>query len=336
MSKFLSRSALVLASLMGLSIPAVAQQQQFFTIGSGSTTGLYYPTAVGMAKIVNEANVGVRANARSTGGSVFNAKAIGDGQMQMGFMQNNVAQYAYKGEGVEAFKGAAVKNLRGVAALYPEVVHLLARKDANIKSPADLSGKRVYVGDVGSGTEADADNVLSAYGLNLGNLQSTIRGSAGSAVNLLRDGRIDAMFYTVGVGASAITEAAQTTPIVVVPFSDDKLAELNKKFPFYTAFTIPGGTYPELADDVKTITLKAMLATDASIPEEAVYQFTKTLFKDKLDAFYGEIQNPNLKTYFKVETALEGMPIPLHPGAAKFFQEAGVQIPDGIKPTAAQ
>jgi TRAP transporter TAXI family solute receptor len=311
---------------------ALSQQQTFITIGSGSTTGLYYPTAVGIAKIVTESDIGVRANARSTGGSVFNAKAIGDGQMQMGLMQNNIAAYAYQGAGVEAFKDKPIKSLAGIAALYPEVVHVLAREDAKIASPADLKGKKVYVGDVGSGTEQDAINIMAAYGVQIADLQNAVRGSAGNAVNLLRDNRIDAMFYTVGIGSSAIVEAAQTAPIRVVSIGADKITELNKKFAFYTSFTIPKGTYPEQENDATTVTLKAMLAADAKLPEEAVYKFTKTVFGDKLQAFYNDIQNPNLKKYFKVENALDGMPIPLHPGAARFFKEAGVKISGDLEP----
>jgi len=325
------------SAILGLSVSvALAQPQIFITIGSGSTTGLYYPTAVGMATIINEADIGIRANARSTGASVFNARAIGQGQLQMALMQNNIAQYAYRGEGVQAFEGQPVKNLRAVAALYPEVVHVLARADAGIDSIADLSGKRVYVGDVGSGTEQDVMNILAAYDIDFSDLQSAVRGSAGDAVSLLRDNRIDAMFYTVGVGSAAITEAAQTAPIKVVPIGEEQLQMLEQEYAFYTPFTIPSGTYPGMQQDVQTVTLKAMLAADAALPEEAVYNFAKTLFQDKLDAFYNDIQNPNLKKYFTLETALEGVPIPLHPGAERFFREAGVEIPEDLVAETAQ
>ncbi len=326
---------IALAAMIGLSLSAAfAQTRTFITIGSGSTTGLYYPTAVGIAKIINEAGIGIRANARSTGASVFNAKAIGEGQLQMGLVQNNIAEYAYRGTGVEAFENQPVENLRGIAALYPEVVHILARADAGIDSPADLRGKRVYVGDVGSGTEQDTKNILAAHDLDFSDLQSAVRGSASDAVNLLRDGRIDAMFYTVGVGSSAITEAAQTAPIRVVPIDREVIEALGKQYAFYTPFTIPAGTYPDMPNDVQTVTLKAMLVGDASLPEEVVYSFTKTIFGDKLQAFYDDIQNPNLKKYFTVENALEGMPIPLHPGAERFFREAGVTIPESLRASA--
>ena len=143
----------ILAATLGLALTtsmAWAQSTSFITIGSGSTSGLYYPTAVGIANILNNADVGLRANARSTGASVFNANAIGEGSMQMGMMQNNIAYYAYNGTGVEAFENNKIENLRGLVGLYPEAIHILARADAGIESVADLAGKRVYVGDVGS------------------------------------------------------------------------------------------------------------------------------------------------------------------------------------------
>ena len=172
---------------------------------------------------------------------------------------------------------------------------------------------------------------MGVYGVSFDDLQSAVRGSAGNAVNLLRDDRIDAMFYTVGIGASAIVEAAQTAPISVVPIAPDKAQELRSKYKFYSDFTIPAGTYPEQKAAVPTVTLKAMLLAASSLSDDAVYEVCKTVFKDKLQSFYNDIQNPNLKKYFKVETALEGMPIPLHPGAARFFKEAGVEVPQDLQ-----
>lgn len=330
MASRITKVLLTLALALGLA--PLAGAKTFVTIGSGSTTGLYYPTAVGIAKIVNEADIAVRANARSTGASVFNCRAIGQGQLQMGMTQNNIAYYAYNGTGVEAFQGKPVKNLRGLAVLYPEVIHILARKEANIKSPADFKGKRVYVGDIGSGTEQDAKNILAAYDVSFDDLKSAVRGSAGKAVGLLRDGQIDAMFYTVGLGSAAITEAAQTAPIVLIPISSDKIDQLHSKFSFYTRFTIPGGTYPDMDKDTSTITLKASLVASADLPEEAVYEFMNTVFNKKLNEFYSDVQNPNLKKYFKVKEALDGMPIPIHAGAVKFYEEQGIEVDSDLMP----
>lgn len=310
----------------------LASAKTFITIGSGSTTGLYYPTAVGMAKIVNEAGIDMRANARSTGASVFNNRAVGSGQLQMGISQNNMAYYAYHGSGVEAFKDKPIKNLRGVAVLYPETIQVLARKDADIDSLDDMKGKRVYVGDIGSGTEQDVKNVFGAFDMSIDDLKAPVRGSAGSAVGLLRDGQIDAMFYTVGLGASAITEAAQTAPIDLVSISPKKIEQLHGKYPFYTQMKIPGGTYPGIKDDVTSITLKAMLVTSSDMSKDDIYQFMNTVFNKKKGAFYNDIQNPNLKKYFTLDSALEGMSIPLHAGAVKFFKEQKIDVKDSLLP----
>jgi TRAP transporter TAXI family solute receptor len=326
----LIKAVVALAIICGC-VP-LAGAKTFITIGSGSTTGLYYPTAVGIAKIVNESDIPVRANARSTGASVFNCRAIGQGQLQMGISQNNIAYYAYNGTGVTAFNGKPVSKLRGLAVLYPETIQILARKDAGIQSISDLKGKRVYVGDIGSGTEQDVKHLLAAYGLGFDDLKAPVRGSAGSAVDLLRDGRIDAMFYTVGLGASAITEAAQTAPIDLVAIPQAKINQLHKKYSFYTGVTIPANTYPGIDHSVSAVTLKATLVISADLPDKVVYQFMNTVFDKHLKAFYNDIQNPNLKKYFKVDTALDGMPIPLHPGAVKFYKEHGVKVPGDLMP----
>lgn len=327
-----TKGLMIAALSLALSVPAWAQSTTFITIGSGSTSGLYYPTAVGMARIVNDADVPLRANARSTGASVFNANAIGQGSLQMGMMQNNIAYYAYNGTGVEAFRNKPIENLRGMIGLYPESIHILARTDAGIDSVADFAGKRVYVGDVGSGTEADARNIMAAHGVDIGDLRTAVRGSSGDAVGLLRDGQIDAMFYTVGLGSAAITEAAQTAPITILSLSDDALDQLQEEYAFYTPFTIPGGTYPDVDDDARTVTLTAMLAASADLSSDAVYTFMDTLWDENLDTFYRDVQNPNLDKYFTVEKGAEGMPIPLHPGAVRFFEEQGVRIPDELRP----
>lgn len=325
-------TAALLAGAMLFGMTQTAAAKTFITIGSGSTSGLYYPTAVGMAKIINDNAENIKANARSTGASVYNCRAVGSGKLQMGISQNNISYYAYNGKGVKAFDGKPEKNLRGLVMLYPEVIQVLARKDADVKSIADLKGKRVYVGDIGSGTEQDVLHVLAAYGLDFDDLKSAVRGSSGNAVNLLRDGKIDAMFYTVGIGASAITEAAQTAPIDLVSIPKDKIKELHKKYPFYTQLNIPSGTYPGIDHDTSAITLKAMLLTSSDLSEDAVYEFMETIFKDHIKQFYDDIQNPNLKKYFTVDDALDGMPIPVHKGAIKFYKEQGVDVPEDLVP----
>lgn len=325
-------TAALLASAALFGVTQAQAAKTFITIGSGSTSGLYYPTAVGMAKIINDANIDIRANARSTGASVYNSRAVGSGELEMGISQNNIAFYAYNGRGVTAFDGKPEKKLRGLTMLYPEVIQILARKDAGISSIGDLKDKRVYVGDIGSGTEQDVLNVLAAYGLNFDDLKTAVRGNAGNAVDLLRDNKIDVMFYTVGVGASAITEAAQTAPIDLLEVPADKIAALHEKFPFYTGLNIPAGTYPGIDHDTSSITLQAMMLVSADLADDAVYEFMDTIFGKNLDKFYKDIQNPNLQQYFTVEKALEGMPLPVHPGAIRFFKEKGMDVKPELVP----
>ncbi|MDA3919865.1 MAG: TAXI family TRAP transporter solute-binding subunit [Salinisphaera sp.] len=312
---------------------AGAQARSFVTIGSGSTTGLYYPTAVGIAKIITESDIGIGANARSTGGSVYNAGAVQKGQLQAALAQNNILYYAYNGTGIRAFQGKPAKDLRGLATLYPEMIHILVRKDSGIHGIQDLKGKRVDVGDIGSSTEQDVKNLLSIYGMKFNDLGSAVRSSAGQAVGLLRDGRIDAMFYSVGLGSSAITEAMQTAPITLISLSPDVLNKLHAQYPFYTAFTIPGGTYPGIDKDVHTVTFKATLFASKNMSSDDVYKIMNTLFNTKRDAFYNDIANPNLKKYFKLDNALEGMSIPLHPGAVRFYKEQHIKIDNKLMPT---
>lgn len=330
--RFIHRIGLLL--LLALAAATGAQAKTFVTIGSGSTTGLYYPTAVGIAKIITESDVDIGANARSTGGSVYNSRAVQQGQLQMALAQNNILYYAYNGTGIQAFKGKPAKDLRGMATLYPEMIHILVRKDAGIDSIKDLKGKRVNVGDIGSSTEQDVKNLLSIYGMDISDLGSAVRSSAGQGVGLLRDGQIDAMFYSVGLGSSAITEAVQTAPITLISLSDDTLAKLHDKYPFYTKFTIPGGTYPGIDKDAQTVTFKATLFTSKSMSEDDVYKIMTTLFDTHSDAFFNDIANPNLKKYFKLDNALEGMSIPLHPGAVKFYKEHDMKVADDLMPAA--
>ncbi len=325
------RRAKAILILLGLGLLAGALAQRvFITIGSGSTTGVYYPVAVGMAKIINDAGLEVRANARSTGGSVYNVGALEQGELQMALAQNDIAYYAYNGIVVEAFKDKPARKLRGLATLYPEPVHLLARKASGIRRVPDLKGKRVYVGDVGSGVEQNAKQVLEAYGLSFEDLGQVVRGQAGQAAQLLQDGRIDAMFYTVGIGAAAIQQAALTTEIVVVPIELDKIASLRQKYPFYAQAVIPSGVYRGVDVAVPTVTVKAMLVASSDLPEEAVYRVVKLLFEEKLAEF--QAIHANLKNHFRLEKALDGMPIPLHPGAYRFYREKGLSVPARLMP----
>jgi TRAP transporter TAXI family solute receptor len=312
----------------GLAAGAFAQAG-FITIGSGGTAGVYFPIATGMARMINDANLGYRANARSTGGSVFNVTAIQSGELQMALVQNDIAFYAVRGEVVEAFRGRPTPKLRGMAVLYPEAVHILARSDRNIRSVADFKGKRVYIGDIGSGAEQNSIQVLEGFGLKVEDLAEPVRGSAAAGAQLLQDGRIDGMFYTVGLGNAAITQAALTAPVTFLGVEPARIARLRQKYPFLTSFTIPSGAYRGVTAPVVTVTVLAQLATSTDIETPLVYNVMRLLFDEKLADF--KRVHANLERYFDVGKALDGMAIPLHAGAQLFFKERRVQIPAAIE-----
>lgn len=327
----MKHGTLAVASLLVLALAAgVSAQVGFITIGSGGTAGVYFPIATGIARMINDANIGTRANARSTGGSVFNVTAIQGGELQMALAQNDISFYAYGGTVVEAFRGKPTTKLRGIAVLYPEPIHILARRDRGIKTVADMRGKQVYVGDVGSGAEQNSIQVLEAYGLKLSDLGQAVRGSATTGVQLLQDGRIDAMFYTVGLGNAAIMQAALTAPIEFLAIDPMKLRDIREKYPFLHAFGIPAGVYRGVDAPVVTVTVLASLVTSIDLPADVVYRITKLLFDEKLDEFRGI--HSNLERYFHPLKALEGMAIPLHPGAVRFYQEKNIRIPERLLP----
>lgn len=302
-------------------ISVTAFAQEFITIGSGSTTGVYFPVATGIAKLISDASFGLKANARATGGSVFNINALNSGELQMALAQNDIAYYAFNGTGIPAFEGKPVKSIRSIAVLYPEVIHIVARADAKIESVADLKGKRVVVGDVGSGTEQNTKQVLEAYGLKFEDLGQTIRVGASQGVGQLQDGRADVLFYTVGLGASAIQQLALTTKITIVPVDFARISALSKKYPFYAIFNIPGGVYSGVEITTPTVAVLSMLLASESLSADAVYKAMKATFDD-LGAF--KKIHPNLDKYFDLKKAVKNLPVPLHPGAEKYWREKGL------------
>ncbi|WP_019584805.1 TAXI family TRAP transporter solute-binding subunit [Deinococcus apachensis] len=309
--------------LLGTAAIALAQGTTFLTIGSGSTTGVYFPVATGMAKMINDAGAGVRANARSTGGSVFNVNALATGELDAAIAQNDIVYYAYKGTGLQAFQGKANGKLRTMAVLYPEVLHVVARRDAGINSIADLKGKRVVIGDLGSGTEQTARQVLEAYGLGLDDLGQALRVSPAQGISLMQDKRADALFYTVGVGASAISQIAQTVDVKMVPVSGNQASSLIKKYPFYVRYNIPAGSYKGVGATVPSVAVQATLVTTTGVSEDAVYKAMKAAFGNETEL---KAIHPSLASNFSYAKAVKGLPAPLHPGAVKFFREKGLNV----------
>ncbi len=310
--------------------------KKFFAIATGGTGGTYYPLGGVLAQALSNKLPDIIITAQSGNASVANCNLIGAHEIESGFVQNNVAFAAYNG--TAQFEGKPIKNLRAIASLYPETIQIVARADAGVKSIADIKGKRLVPGDRGSGTEVDCLNVLQGVGLTYNDFSNVDWLSFNGASQRLKDKQTDVTFTTAGWPTAAITELATTTDIVLVPLDDATIAKLIKMFPFYAKVVIPGGTYKGVDQDVAAITTMAQWVVDANVPASVVYELTKALWEKgkfvlrKSGAESAEAPSGAelmAKAHAKgkdvtLETALDGVAIPLHPGAAQYYKEKGL------------
>ncbi|MFW6234725.1 MAG: TAXI family TRAP transporter solute-binding subunit [Spirochaetota bacterium] len=289
-------------------------------MGGGWVTGVYFPMAGAMSRIVHTQMEDVSLTVESSGASVVNANLIRSGDLDMAIVQNDVAYYAYNGTGVEAFEGNEVPNMRGLFTMYPEPVQLIARADSEISSPADLAGRRVAIGPLGSGAEVNALEVLEVAGLTEDDLDGVERLAASEAADFLRDGRVDAAFFTVAAGGAVIADLAVSQDIVVVPITGEYADALVDLRPFYATTTIPEGTYNNVPE-AETVAVLAMVVANEGMSADLVYDFMSVVFEntDTLESAHAAGRMVTL------ESALDGMPIPLHPGAERFFEEQGME-----------
>ena len=312
---------LVLSVVVGCSSSTTSEgESQYISIATGGTSGTYYPLGGAIAKIFNDNVEGVTANAQSTGASVENIGLVSKGETEIAFIQSDITFYAY--EGIENFADTGkVENIRGMAMLYPEVVQIVANASAGINSIEDLKGKKVAIGAPGSGTEANARQILGAHGITYDDLAKADYLSFGEAADQLKDNHIDAAFVTAGLPTSALVEVSTSNDIVVVPMNQAKLNELSAQYPFYTGVTIPGGSYRNNDSDVLAAAVMAMLVVPEDLDEDLMYNLTKQLFEKRQVI----IDTHDRGNDIKLETAIEGMPIELHPGSAKYYAEAGIK-----------
>ena len=300
--------------------PAPPIENVFVSIATGGTGGTYYPLGGAMAKIFNDNIPGVTANAQSTGASVENVNLVSQGEAEVAFAQNDVTYYAWTG--TESFAGKEkITNIRGMAMLYPEVTQVIATAESGIKNIADLKGKKVAVGAPGSGTEVNARQMLAEYGLTYTDLAKADYLSFNEAADQLKNKQIDAAFVTGAVPTSAVTEVTQTADIVVVAIDADKIAALNEKYPFYAEVVIPANSYKGQTTDVVAAAVMAMLIVPEDLSEDLVYNMTKNMFEQRQVIIDTHARGNDIK----LETALVGMPIDVHPGAQKYYDEMGIK-----------
>ena len=298
----------------------VAAAKRHITIAAGWVTGVYFPLSGAISRILYKKSKDLRATVESSGASKANALAMRAGDVDFALLQNDVAYYAYTGTSL--FKGVGkVPNIRGVMCIYPETIHIVQARGVNAKSVADLKGKKVAVGPLGSGTEFNTKQIMEIYGLSFDDLARAERLKAEEALDYLKDGRIDAGFFTTGVGNAGITNLAiEQKGIEFIPVPPSDVAKLKKKYPFYAATVIPKDAYTGMKEDVQSATVLAMMAVRAEVEDELVYNLLSSVFEN-INMFYSAHKMARNLT---LESALDGMPIPLHPGAERFFREKGV------------
>jgi len=317
---------------LGLAGTAAAQELKFFTIGTGGTAYTYYPVGGVIANAISKppgsrecgegGSCGVEgliASAVSSRGSVDNVNAIISGLRNSGFAQSDVAYWAYTGTGTMEGKEAAT-DLRTIAALFEEHIHLVALADSGINSVADLAGKRVSLDEPGSGTYVDANLILEANGLSVDDITAeALKG--GAASEALRNGKIDAFFVVTGYPTGALVELSSAAKIKLVPIDGDGATALTDKYGFFAISDIPDDAYEGVAG-VATVAVGAQWFTSAKEDEELVYNITKALWNEESRKLL-DVGHAKGKT-ITPDTALAGIGVPLHAGAERFYKEAGL------------
>ena len=313
--------SIVLVLIMALSLVACGGGASKMTMGTGGTTGTYYSYGGVLGQYIKD-HAGIEVVVVSTDGSKSNIQSIDAGDYQLGTVQSDVLAYAW--EGTRSFEETGkIDSFRVVAGLYAESVQLITM-DPSIKSVADLKGKSVSIGAPGSGVYFNAIDVLGAAGLTENDINAQYQ-SFGDSTDALKDGKIQAAFIVAGAPTPAITELCTTNDAYLVPIDGAIADKLMADCPFYTAYTIPAGTYAGQDADVQTVTVKATLIVDANASEDAVYNLTKAIF-DNADKIAAENAKGN---ELSIENATSGMSAPFHAGAAKYFAEKGVTVDAG-------
>jgi TRAP transporter TAXI family solute receptor len=314
---FRSPKRLTLAAALVVSIVAPASAQEvFINVLTGGTSGVYYPLGVALSQIYGEKIEGAKAQVQATKASVENLNLLQQGRGEIAFTLGDSLKLAWEGDTEAGFPGKLDK-LRGIAAIYPNYVQIVASQESGIKTLADLKGKSLSVGAPKSGTELNARAILGAAGMSYDDLGKTEYLPFAESVELMKNRQLDATLQSAGLGVASIRDLSVSIPIQVVAVPADVVDKIGLP---YVAATIPAGTYEGQAEDVATAAIGNFLVTHADVPEEAVYQMTKLVYDNlpTLVAAHAAAKG------IKAEEALTGMPVPLHPGAERYFKEAGI------------
>ena len=319
MNKQLATGLLALGTMMGSGAMA---QDTFISIGTGGVTGVYYPAGGAICRLVNRdrAEHGIRCGVESTGGSIFNINAIRSGELEFGVAQSDWQYHAFNGTS-QFEESGAFEGLRAVFSLHPEPFTVVARADSGITSFDDLAGKRVNIGNPGSGQRGTMDVVMEVMGWTTDTFAQATELPPAEQSLALCDNNVDAIVYTVGHPSGAIQEATTACDTVLVNVDNDAIRALVEERDYYRMATIPGGMYRGTDSDVTTFGVGATFVSSDAVSEEVVYQVTRAIFEN-LDQFTA--LHPALANLDPAEMVGDGLSAPLHPGAERYFTEAGM------------
>lgn len=317
MKKIFKVSTLLLTSVLMLA-GCSKNAKKDYILATGGTGGTYYPFGGAIANIWNTKIENMNVTAQATGASAENLRLINKGEAEYAIVQNDVMDYAYNG--TDLFAGEKLSNIMTIGTLYPEVVQIAVSKDSGIKSVADFKGKRISVGDAGSGVEFNAKQIMEGYGLTFDDIKKSNLSFKESADGI-QNGTLDGCFITAGVPNAALQELAFTAGLILVPVEGEAAKKICEKYGYYTQTTIPGGTYKGTDTDTPALAIKATLAVNASLDEEIVYQMTKALFENLNDLSTAHAKGKEVSA----QAAVTGVSVPFHPGAKKYYNEIGLK-----------
>jgi len=333
------RSLVCASFLFGalLCAAALAEEARFFRIGTAATGGSFFEIGGMVASAISNpaggpacgrgGSCGVRglvAVAQATPGSIENLRLINSGQIESGFAQADLAGWAYNGDNIFA-EGGPLRRLRSIASLFPEAAHLVVLAGSPINSLADLKGKTISVGEAGSGSAADAAVLLAAAGFGDDDPIRRYR-RPGPAAEELKAGTVDAFFLVGGYPVPAIRDLAAAVPIRLVPIEGDFVDKLRKDFAFYKSTDIPAGSYPGIDSDTPSLGFAALWLVNADIDPDLVYAITQSLWHPATAALFASLDPIGKR--IRLERALDGLSVPLHPGAIRFYRERGLPVDD--------
>lgn len=311
------RSALAVLALWAAGTLPAAAQQQFINILTGGTSGIYYPLGVSLSQIYGKAIPEAKASVQATKASVENLNLLQAGRGEIALTLGDALSDAWKGNEEVGFK-TPLNKLRGVAAVYHNYIQIVASAESGIKNLADLKGKRISVGAPKSGTELNARAILKAAGLSYKDFAKVEYLPFGESVELIKNRQLDVTLQSAGLGVASIRDLATSVKIVVVPIPADVVAKVGD--PAYQPATIPAGTYEGQTQDTPTAAIPNFLVSHEGVPADLIYKMTKAMYEnlDMMVAAHAAAKG------IKLENAVKGMPLPLHPGAEKYYKEKGL------------